>query len=228
MARRIEAIINAAPGHQAIAHVKAVFIRRKGDYGFGWPGAVYDGEAALRDYTKQIQEMSEELRLDTEIISQPIYDNEASNSFINQLSVERPDGVLVVLLDRQQHAWPTANRAIETGVPTVVFAPIGAAFTTNVREPAKEAGAYVISSMNFGAVKYGLKMIKAHKQMRESKLVILKGDQVSEKEVENLGTKLKVLPLETFGAEYDNVGLPTARKEKEETEEGLPFYLRNR
>jgi len=97
----------------------------------------------------------------------------------------------------------TANRAIETGVPTIVFAPIGAAFTTNVREPAKKAGAYVVSSLDFDSVKYGLKMIKAHKQMRESSVIILRGDQRSEKEVENLGTKLKIIPVETFGVEKD-------------------------
>ncbi len=205
MATEIEAIINAAPGHQATPRVKAVFVRRKEDYGFGWPGAIYDGEAALKNYTQQIQETAEDLGIDMEITSQPIYDNEAADSFINQLSTERPDGALVVLLDRQQHAWPTANRVIETGIPTIVFAPIGAAFTTNVREPAKKAGAYIVSSMDFDAVKYGLKMIKAHKQMCESKVIILRGDQRSEKELENLGTKLKILPLETFGLEYDKV-----------------------
>jgi hypothetical protein len=219
MAAEIEAIINAAPGHQATPRVKAAFVRRKGDYGFGWPGAIYDGEAALKNYTQEIQKTSEELGLDIEIEPQPIYDNEAADSFINQLTTECPDGALVVLLDRQQHAWPTANRVIETGIPTIVFAPIGAAFTTNVREPAKRTGAYVVSSMDFDAVKYGLKMIKAHKQMCESNVIILRGDQRSEKEVENLGTKLKILPVEKFGVEYDNVGSPTARKEKEETEE---------
>ncbi len=205
MATEIEAIINAAPGHQATPRVKAVFVRRKEDYGFGWPGAVYDGEAALKNYTQQIQETAEDLGIDMEITSQPIYDDEAADSFINQLSTERPDGALVVLLDRQQHAWPTANKVIETGIPTIVFAPIGAAFTTNVREPAKKAGAYIVSSMDFDAVKYGLKMIKAHKQMCESNVIILRGDQRSEKEVENLGTKLKILPVETFGLEYDKV-----------------------
>ena len=205
MTTNIKTIIETAPGHQAAPRIKAVFVRRKGDYGFGWPGAVYDGESARQNYTQQIQEAGKELGLNIEISPQPIYNNEAADSFIAQLSTHPPDGALVVLLDRQQHAWPTANKVIDTGIPTIVFAPIGAAFTPNVRAPAKKAGAYVISSLDFDAVEYGLKMIKAHKQMRESQLIILRGAQPSESEVENLGTKLKILPVETFGLEYDKV-----------------------
>ena len=199
-------IIKTAPGHQAVPRVKVIFVRREEDYGFGWPGAIYDGEAALKTYMRQIRETAEELGIDAEINPQPIYNDEAADGFVSRLSAERPDGVLVVLLDRQRHAWPTANKVIGTGVPTIVFAPIGTAFTTNVREPAGKTGAYVVSSLDFEAVKYGLRMIKAHKQMSESRLIVLRGDRASEREVEHLGTKLRILPVEEFGLEYDKIG----------------------
>lgn len=205
MDKKIKEIIEAAPGHQAVPNIKATFVRRKEDYGFGWPGAIYNGKSALKDYIQQIQETAKTLGLNIDINPKPIYNEHNAESFINQLSIESPDGALVVLLDRQRHAWPTANKVIDTGIPTIVFAPIGAAFTTNVREPAKKTGAYVVSSMDFDAVEYGLKMIKAHKQMSESNIIILKGEQSSQEEIENLGTKLKIYPVDRFKTEYDKV-----------------------
>jgi len=203
--KKMKEIMETLPGHQAVPQIKVAFVRRKGDYGFGWPGQIYDGETALKKYTQQIQETSEDLGLDIKINPQIIYNDEDANKFIEQISMEYPDGVLLALLDRQQHTWPTANKVIDTGVPTIVFAPIGAAFTTNVRVPAKKTGAYVVSSLDFDAVKYGLKMIKAHKQMSESNIVILKGKESVQKQVENLGTKLKIYPVDRFKTEYDKV-----------------------
>jgi hypothetical protein len=45
--RRIAA---AGPASKYVPRVKAAFVRRKGDYGMLWPGAIWDGEGALRKY----------------------------------------------------------------------------------------------------------------------------------------------------------------------------------
>jgi hypothetical protein len=85
----------------------------------------------------------------------------------------------------------------------VIFAPIGAAFTTNVRPLARKQGVFLISSLDFNEVRYGLKMIKAAKQMRDSRLVVLRGREAKESAVSNLGATLRILPVQTFVRMYN-------------------------
>lgn len=195
------------PGHGAVPKMKAAFVRRKEDYGFWWPGAGYDGVAAHKNYTEQIRKAATDIGIDMQIQGQVIHNMAQAAQFASSLKEQNCDGALVVLLDRQQHAWPTAAKVAETGIPTVIFAPIGTAFTTNVKPLARKPGVFVISSSDFDAVKYGMKMIKAAKQMRESRLVILRGNQEKEGAVQNLGTKVTTLPVQTFVRLYRDTGV---------------------
>jgi len=186
------------PGHKATPRVKAVFVRRKAEYDFLWPGQGYDGEAARRDYSEKIVQSAREIGIDLVLLGHIIHSIEQAEEFATSLTEQKFDAALVVLLDRQEHAWPTAHRVAQTGIPTIVFAPIGAAFTTNVQPLARKPGVFLVSSFDFNAVKYGMRMIKAAKQMRESRLVVLQGKQEQESRVENLGTTLRTLPVQTF------------------------------
>lgn len=191
-------LLSWGPGHKATPRMKAVFVRREEEYDFLWPGQGYDGEAARRDYTDKMTQAAREIGIDVVLQGQIIHSIEQANEFAASLKEQNFDAALVVLLDRQKHAWPTAHRVAETGIPTIVFAPIGAAFTTNVQPLARKPGVFIVSSLDFNAVKYGMKMIKAAKQMRESRLIVLQGKQEQESRVENLGTTLRTLPIQTF------------------------------
>ncbi len=147
------------------------------------------------------------------IQEQVIHDMTQADQFATSLKEQNCDGALVVLLDRQQHAWPTAAKVAETGVPSIIFAPIGAAFTTNVKPLARNPGVFAVSSLDFDAVKYGMRMIKAAKQMRESRLVVLSGKEEKEAVVEKLGTTLRTLPVETFVRLYRETGATDEVKE---------------
>ncbi len=193
-----EGLPSLGPGHKAVPKIKAVFVRRKEDYGFWWPGAGFDGEAAQKEYTGKIIQAAREIGINVVLQGQVIHDLAQADEFAASLREQNFDGALVVLLDRQKHAWPTAQKVSETGVSSIIFAPVGAAFTTNVKPLARKPGVFVVSSLDFEAVRYGLKMIKAAKQMRESRLVVLQGEEEKESEVENFGTKLRTLPVQTF------------------------------
>jgi hypothetical protein len=195
------------PGHKATPRMKAAFVRRKEEYDFLWPGQGYDGEAARKKYTEQIRQSGRDIGIDLVLQGQIIHSIEQARDFAASLKEQNFDAALVVLLDRQKHSWPTAHTVAETGVPTVVFAPIGAAFTTNVQPLARKPGVFIVSSLDFDAVKYGMKMIKAAKQMRESRLVVLRGNQEQESQVENLGATLRTLPLQTFVRLYGETGV---------------------
>ena len=110
----IEQIIKpAGPASKYVSTIKATFVRREEDYGMWWPGAIYDGKAALKKYKSELQKTANELGVKIDILSTPIYSIDEADQWLAKAKAEKPDGLVVVLLDRQQHAWPTAMKAIE-------------------------------------------------------------------------------------------------------------------
>src|SRR4030042_4425112 len=128
------------PASTYIPFMKAAFIRRKGEYGIRWPGQVYDGEAALRLYTREIKDTAERLGMRIDLQAEPLYSMEETEQWLSRAVSEKPDGLLIVLLDRQDHAWPSVSKALDTSFPSVVFSPIGSSFTTNTAAPFKREG----------------------------------------------------------------------------------------
>jgi len=191
------------PGAQYVPKVKACFVRRQGDYGMRWPGQIYDGEAARKKYTRQIAETAAKIGIKLDMRAEPIYSPEEADAWVAEATDENPDGLLVVLLDRQQHSWPTANKAIDSNIPTVVFSPIGSSFTTNTVEPSKKPGCFIASTDDFGQVAYGMKMLWTGAKIRESRCLVIKGGRRGEGELPHLGLKLRTVPAATFLEEYE-------------------------
>jgi len=190
------------PAARCLPTIKACFVRRKGDYGMRWPGAIYDGEAARRKYTEQITATAKELNVKLDLQPEPIYNPQEAEAWIAEAVGARPDGLLVVLLDRQEHAWPTAGRALDTRIPTVVFAPIGAAFTTNTEEPSKKRGCFIASTDDFNQVRYGMKMLHAAAKLRATRCIVLAGNRAFDTVMPHLGIQLRYVPTKAFADEY--------------------------
>jgi hypothetical protein len=196
-------IAPAGPASKYTPTIKVAFVRRKGDYGIRWPGAIYDGEAAAKNYRQQIDAASKALGLKTIARPEPICSPAEADQWLAEAKAEKPDGLLIVLLDRQEHAWPTATQAIATRIPTVVFAPVGAAFTTNTAPLAKKTGAFIASTDDFGQAIYGMKMIRAGAKLREMRFVVIAGGARKDVEINHLGTKLRYIPAKSFLDEYN-------------------------
>ena len=196
------------PGSKYVPSLAVAFVRRKAAYGMRWPGEIYDGEAALADYRQQIETTARQLGMTLDLRPVPIHSLAEADAWVTQqVQANKPDGLLVVLLDRQEHAWPTAGKAIESGIPTVVFAPVGAAFTTNTWKLAAETGWFICSTDDFSQVAYGMKMIQAHARLREMRYVVLKGDQRRDGSIKHIGTKLRIVPARDFLDEYNRTPL---------------------
>ena len=118
-------IAQHGPASKYVPVIKACFVRRKGEYGMRWPGQVFDGEAARQKYTNQIREEAKTLGIKIDLPETPIYSMEEAQQWIAKAVESKADGLLVVLLDRQEHAWPAATAAVDSGIPTVIFSPIG-------------------------------------------------------------------------------------------------------
>jgi len=190
------------PASRCVPAIKACFVRRKGDYGMAWPGAVYDGEAARKKYAEQIVATAKELNLKLDLRAEPIYSQQEGDAWVAEAAEAKPDGLLVVLLDRQQHAWPTASKAIDTKIPTVIFSPIGTSFTTNTAGPSKKPGCFICSTDDFRQVKYGLKMLHAGAKLKATRCLVIAGGKEAEDKMAHLGIELRTIPAKAFLDEY--------------------------
>lgn len=190
--------------------IMACFVRRKGPYGMRWPGQVFDGEAARKKYTEQIEATAKQLNLKLDLRPQPIYSGEEANAWIARATEAKSDGLLVVLLDRQEHAWPTANAAIDTKIPTVVFAPLGAAFTTNTIGPSRKSGCFICCTNDFRQVQYGMKMLHTGAKMRASRCLVIAGKKRRDSELPHLGVKLRRIPASDFLDAYKKMPVDDA------------------
>ena len=187
---------------QASVHVpkiKAAFVRRKEEYGMRWPGAVYDGEAALRKYTDELKKSAGTIGFSLDLRNAPIYSPEEADAWLKEAKESNVDGLLVLLLDRQDHAWPTAQKSAESGIPSVIYSPLGSSFTTNTISLAGKSGCVVYSTDNFNQAVYGLKMLKAGARMKRSKCVIISGKERRETILTpDTGIALQYVPADTF------------------------------
>jgi len=185
------------------AKVHAAFVRRKGPYGMRWPGEVFDGEAARKKYAGALREAAARLNLDVALRPEPLYSAADADAWLAEAKAAKADGLLVMLLDRQEHAWPTASKAVDTKIPTVVFAPVGTAFTTNTAPLAKRDGVFIASTSDFDQAVFGLKMLRAGAWLREMRFVVLKGKERRDAAIGPFGTKLRYVPASEFLEEYE-------------------------
>jgi hypothetical protein len=181
------------------------FVRRKEEYGMRWPGQIYDGEAALQMYKKQILDTAQKLDMKIDLRKDPIYSLEEADLWIAKAKSQKPDGLMLVTLDRQEHTWPTVDKAIQSNIPAIVFSPLGSSFTTNTTKPSQQQGVFICSTDDFNQAAYGIKMIKAGAKLRETKFLVLKGKERKEAQSVFFGTKFLYLPAEEFIKEYHKI-----------------------
>ena len=203
-----EKITQYGPASKCVPKVKAAFVRRKEEYGMWWPGAVYDGEAAREKYTKLLKERAGELGVELDLRAKPIFSLEEAEAWVGQSQAEKVDGLMVVLLDRQKHAWPTAHKAAESEIPTIIFSPVGSSFTTNTVNLAERGGCVIYSTDDFTQPAYGMKMLAAGAKMRQTRCVVIAGNERSEKKMADLGIQLQYIPAGDFVKEYESMGEP--------------------
>ncbi len=189
------------PASRCTPTVRVCFVRRKGPYGMRWPGEYFDGEAALKRYADEITATARNLHIKLDLRPTPLYSAAEADSWVAE-SAAKPDGQVVVLLDRQEHAWPTAEKAIDTQIPTVVVSPVGTSFTTNTARPSKKPGSVILSTDDMGQVRWGLKMLHAGAKLKATRCLVIRGNQPADTTMAHLGIQLHTVPANVFVEEY--------------------------
>lgn len=190
------------PASKYVPTIKVAFVRRKEDYGMLWPGAVYDGRAARRMYTKELKDTAAALNIKLDLHPEPIYSIAEADAWCAEAKAAKPDGLVVMVHDRQEHSWPSAAKAVETGIPTVIFSPLGTSFTTNTVNLADKPGCVIYSTSDFSQAAFGMKMLKAGARMRNTRCVVLRGGKRYDSSMADLGIALRYVPAKEFLDEY--------------------------
>ena len=194
------------PGSKYVPRIMASVVRRKGDYGMLWPGAIYDGEAARSKYTQLARERVSDLGLNLQFTNQPLHSLEEAETWLAEAKKKEVDGLFIILLDRQEHSWPSVFKAADSGIPTVVFSPLGSAFTVNTHDLAQKEGIFICCTDDFSQAAWGLKMLGTLARLREMRFVVLEGSEKKEQRLAHFGTRLRYLPAADFIREYRRVG----------------------
>ncbi len=203
----VESMSPHGPASTYVPTIKAAFVRRKEDYGMWWPGAIYEesGKEAQHKYTAQLTKTAKELDVKLELRPEPIYSTFEADAWLAQAGTERVDGLMLIMMDRQQHSWPTAYKAVDTGIPTIVFSPLGTSFTTNTAPLAAKPGCVVYSAEQFDQALYGMKMLQAGAKIRHARCVVLKGDNRFDETMDGLGITLRHIPAKTYIDVYQSM-----------------------
>ena len=171
-----------------------------------WPGAVYDGEAARQRYARDITRVASDLKIRLDLRDEPLYSLEEAQAWISQAQADGVDGLFLVTLDRQQHAWPSAQLLPDSGIPSVVFSPLGTSFTTNTAPLCDKPGCVVYTSVGeFDQAAYGMKMLQAAAKMRRCRCAVIKGDREFDTPLADTGITLRYVPAQTFIEQYRGI-----------------------
>lgn len=201
---KIPVIKACGSGSGFVPLVKVAFVRRKEDYGILWPGAIYDGDAALKKYSGQLIDVAKSLQIKLDMKNTPLYSLEETDIWLSEAKKEGVDGLMLVLLDRQQHSWPSAKKAAESGIPVIVFSPLGTSFTMNTESVAEIPGSVIYSTDDFSQAAYGMKMLKAKAKMNHTRCVVIKGDKREESKLADTGISLQYIPASAFIKIYND------------------------
>lgn len=178
--------------------VRVVYVRPKEQYWLGWPGTAWDVEGFRADSRAKVERFARELKVRATFEPEPLYTPEAVEQFITQVKAEKPDGVLVFPLHMQE--WKEVDQIAQSGVPTVIFAPLGVCFTQHIATVAKRPGVYLASCADFEMqpVRYGMKMIRTAHDIRRTRIAVIRGNETKEQKLEPLGLTIQYLPRERF------------------------------
>jgi hypothetical protein len=198
-----EPIRPCGPASTCVPTIRAAFVRRKEEYGMWWPGAVYDGEAARQKYAAAMAQTAAKIGAKLDLRPEPIYSAADGEAWIAQAEAEKVDGLMLVMLDRQQHSWPTAQKVAASAVPSIIFSPLGTSFTTNTIHLVDTPGCVVYATNDFSQPAYGMKMLCAKAKMAKTRCIVIKGEKRYDAPLADTGITLRHIPANSFIEEYN-------------------------
>jgi len=210
----------AQPKAAAKPLVRVVFVRPDvAGYWMGWPGAAYDIKARQRQYTEALTSAAQKFGVRLDVRPEPLHDDGAVNTCLEQLKKQPPDGLVVVSMSLNQ-SWPHINKIAKSRgeIPTIVFSPMGTSFTQHLQGTRDIPGVYVAATQDVEWLNFGIRMLGTISDMRHTRLCIVRGDKTEDRKLNVIGTTLHYIPRRRYPEEYTKV------QESDEVREIADYY----
>jgi hypothetical protein len=172
--------------------IAGAVVRLKPPYWLGWPGTSYDLEGHRKEYQKAFEDSARKVGVELSTNAALIESDEAANQFVAKIKSEKPDAVLISL--QHLYSWGWCEAIANAGIPTIIFAPVGTAFTGEILRLSRRPGVCVVSSLETSGVEQAMRMVRAKRQMEETRLLVLAGDARRQEKIEGLGTEICYAP----------------------------------
>jgi hypothetical protein len=186
-------------------------VRIKPPYWLGWPGTAYDVEGMRVRYNEYFAGAAKRVGVNLQLEEAPLESEEQVEGFVSKLKAQKPHAVLVSL--QHMGAWPWIDAVAKSGVPTIVFAPVGVAFTGHLIEISRRPGVHVVSSLDTAAIDQAFRMIRARRQLAASRMLVVAGDKRSETALERLETKIRQVPRSSLHELFDQMPVTDEARE---------------
>lgn len=173
-------------------------------YWLGWPGTAYDVDRFQALYRRQADASAQKLGITLDCVDKPIEDEAGFAALVKRVKDQKPDALQVVLFHMNCWGW-VERLAYDTGVPLLVFSPIGTSFTGHVLGISRKPGVYLASTLEWASVEDGFRMVRAKRLFEESRILWIHGNQRGETVLERLGTKVRQIPRDTFNQLFDTI-----------------------
>jgi hypothetical protein len=196
------------------ANVRAVFLyppsstfKDDPDGWWSWPGNEFDAEGRQKQYTKEINKISQKLSMTVNITDEPLGNKQQVKQFCDKLIAENPDGLLMTMFYNRSlgHADQLLEAAEKANIPVIFY--IGLGVKHGSVERYRPQGIYFIQSLdNFEAIEYGLRMINTKKIMSQSRLLSITEAKQQREGVEKFfGTTVRVIPFDQYADIFEKI-----------------------
>lgn len=186
-------------------------LRQPTPYWLGWPGTSYDLEGHRKEYQQAFQQMAARTGVTLEMEPAPLDSQDAINAWVEKVKAAKPEAILLNLQHLQMWKWLDPIK--KAGIPTIIWSPIGMAFTQHVRQISRQPGIHVISSLDSAAMEQAFRMVRAKKQFEETRLLVLRGSDRKETVLDRLGTKVRYIPRDTLHELFNRMPLTEEARE---------------
>jgi len=195
-----------SPGKKPL--IRAAFVRPNVDkYWMGWPGAAYNIKEHQRQYTKVLTDAAKKFKVNLDIISEPLHNPDLVNTFLENLKKSKPDGLIITSMCLHHpgfRSWThTNNIAKNRGeIPTIVFSPMGTSFTGDLQASRDIPGVFVAATQDVKWLEFGMRMLSTIHKMKNSRLLVLKGEETKDRVLDVIGTTLHYIPRSCWPEEF--------------------------
>jgi hypothetical protein len=186
--------------------IGVVFIRPEKPVVVSWPGGNCDTAAQQALFARTLREAAGNLDVELAVREKPMIEASEVGTWLEGLKAAPPDGLIVCVMELDG-GWEQAARILagRGNVPTVVYSNMSG-FTEHLRALGSAPGTYLGATQEVGWLATALQMLAAIWRMKNTRILLIAGNETGEASAEGFGTVFRVVPRSRFEEEFRKVG----------------------